>query len=168
MVRMPTSLPLALVIGTPEMRYFAMLSSASRIFWVGRMVIGSTIIPDSLFLTLSTSMACSAMVRFLWMKPIPPSRAMQMAVRASVTVSMAALTRGMLRAILRDNWVVRSTSRGRTSEWDGTSMTSSNVSPSGIFSSNIADSFAFVRKYQRENGSCSRSDAETLSNSKDY
>jgi len=34
------------------------------------------------------------MVMFLWMNPSPPSCAMAMAVRASVTVSMAALTSG--------------------------------------------------------------------------
>ena len=39
------------------------------------------------------------------MMPRPPSRAMQMAVRASVTVSMAALTSGMFRGMLRDRRV---------------------------------------------------------------
>jgi hypothetical protein len=72
---------------------------------------------------------------------------MQIAVRASVTVSMAALTKGMFRAILRDKRVVRSTSRGMTVEWAGRSITSSKVSPSGKLLSDIADSFAFVRKY---------------------
>ncbi len=50
--------------------------------------------------------------RFLWMTPMPPSWAMAMAVRASVTVSMAALTRGMCRRRLRVSWAPTSTSRG--------------------------------------------------------
>ena len=50
---------------------------------------GSMTMPVSAFFTLVTSSACSSMVRFLWMTPRPPSRAMQIAVRASVTVSMA-------------------------------------------------------------------------------
>ncbi len=127
---MPTSFPLLLVIGTPEIRYFSIISSASESSGSGRMVIGSTIIPDSLFLTLSTSEACSAMVRFLWMMPIPPSRAMQMAVRASVTVSMAADSSGMLRRMLGVIQVERSVSLGRIVEWAGSSRTSSNVNPS--------------------------------------
>ena len=37
----------------------------------------------------------------LWMTPMPPSCAMAMAVRDSVTVSMAELSSGMLRRRLR-------------------------------------------------------------------
>ena len=45
--------------------------------------------PVCAFFTRLTSRACSSIVRFLWMKPMPPSRAMRIAVAASVTVSIA-------------------------------------------------------------------------------
>ena len=79
------------------------------------MVTGSTIMPLSDFLTLSTSMAWALISRLRWMNPNPPSRAMLMAVSASVTVSMAALTMGTLRLIRRVNRVLTVTSLGRTS-----------------------------------------------------
>ena len=59
-VRMPTSFPRSSTTGTPEIRKFAMTSSASEIFCVGRHVTGSTIIPLSERLTLSTSAACAS------------------------------------------------------------------------------------------------------------
>ena len=52
------------------------------------------------------------MVMFLWMMPMPPSCAMVMARRASVTVSMAAESSGTFRRMRRVSWVQRSTSRG--------------------------------------------------------
>ena len=60
--------------------------------------------------------------------PMPPSCAMAMARRASVTVSMAADTSGSFSAMLRVNRVAREVSLGRTSENAGTSNTSSKVS----------------------------------------
>ena len=48
--------------------------------------------------------------------PMPPWRAIAMAIRDSVTVSMAADTSGRLRRISRVRRVPRSTSRGRISE----------------------------------------------------
>ena len=101
------------------------------------MVTGSTTIPLSYFLTLVTSSACCAGLRFLWMKPIPPDCAMAMAVRASVTVSMAALTNGILRRMLRLSWAATSTWRGRTSLSAGSKRTSSKVSAIGRFGSSI-------------------------------
>ena len=56
------------------------------------------------------------MVMFLCMTPIPPSRAIAMAIGASVTVSIAAVTKGICRDMLRENGVPRLTVRGRTSE----------------------------------------------------
>ena len=61
----------------------------------GDMVIGSTIMPDSERLTLSTSAAWRAIVRLRCTIPMPPLRAMQIAVSCSVTVSIAAETSGM-------------------------------------------------------------------------
>ena len=66
---------------------------------------------------------------FLWMMPMPPSRAMAMAMRYSVTVSIAALIRGMLRCIFLVSRVRRSMSAGSTSLAAGISSTSSKVSP---------------------------------------
>ena len=73
-----------------------MTSSASATRASGATVTGSTIMPDSERLTLSTSAAWASMVMFLWMIPRPPSWAMAMASGASVTVSMAAETMGTL------------------------------------------------------------------------
>jgi hypothetical protein len=56
------------------------------------------------------------MLMFLWMTPTPPVRAMLMAMRASVTVSMAADSRGMFRRISGVSWEETSTLSGSTSE----------------------------------------------------
>ena len=57
----------------------------------GSMVTGSTTIPLSYFFTLrDLARLPLGACRFLWMMPMPPSCAMAMAVRASVTVSIAA------------------------------------------------------------------------------
>jgi hypothetical protein len=79
------------------------------------MVTGSTTMPDSAFLTLVTSRAWSSIDMFLWRKPMPPSRAMRIAVAASVTVSIAELTSGIRSVMLRVNRVATSTSLGTTS-----------------------------------------------------
>ena len=63
---------------------------------------------------------------------MPPDCAMAMARRLSVTVSIAAETRGMLRPISRVNRVAVSTWVGMTSDAAGCSKTSSKVSPSRI------------------------------------
>jgi len=61
---------------------------------------------------------------------MPPSLAMAMAMRDSVTVSIPALTKGMFNLMFLENRVVMSTSEGRTSEASGTNKTSSKVMPS--------------------------------------
>src|SRR3954471_6638157 len=66
--------------------------------------------------------------RFLWMTPMPPSCAIAIARRASVTVSMAAETTGRFRTMFRLRWVLRLVSRGNTWEYAGTNNTSSKVS----------------------------------------
>ena len=62
------------------------------------------------------------------MMPIPPSCASPIARRASVTVSMAAETIGMLMRMPREKAAAVLTSRGSTFECAGTSRTSSKVS----------------------------------------
>ena len=104
-----------------------MSSRASFTFCSGSIVMGSTIMPLSDFLTLSTSRVCLSMLMLRWMNPIPPSRAMQMAVWDSVTVSMAALTMGMFMMMLFVRLVLVSTSLGRIVDSAGTSSRSSKV-----------------------------------------
>ena len=87
-----------------------------RMVMSGETVIGSRITPLSNFLTRATSRACASMVMFLWMMPMPPSCAMVMARRASVTVSMAAESSGTIEPDAPRERVPRSTSRGRISE----------------------------------------------------
>src|SRR5881409_835564 len=130
LVTMPTSLPF-LVTGMPEIRYCSMILCASRMVWSGEMVTWFRIMPLSDFLTLSTSAAWSVGESTRWMIPTPPSRAIAMASRASVTVSMAALTIGMLIVMRRVNRVRVSVSAGKTEDLAGTNATSSKVSPTG-------------------------------------
>ncbi len=85
--------------------------------------------PFSERFTMSTCSACWLMDIFLWMMPMPPSRAMAMAMRYSVTVSIAALIRGMFSCIFLVSRVFRSMSAGSTSLAAGMSSTSSKVRP---------------------------------------
>ena len=71
-----------------------------RMVMSGETVIGSRITPLSNFLTRATSAAWPSMVMLLWTMPMPPSCAMVMARRASVTVSMAAETSGRFSLIV--------------------------------------------------------------------
>src|SRR5580704_14898570 len=71
------------------------------------------------------------------MMPIPPSRAIVMAARLSVTESIAAEKSGMFRSKPRQSRVLTSTSFGRTSLYAGTSRTSSNVRHSLSVSSSM-------------------------------
>jgi hypothetical protein len=114
MVRMPTGLWWSSTMGRPPMEYLSMAARASRTTASGDRVTGDEMIQVSARLTRLTWSACSSMVRFLWMMPRPPSRAMAMS--DSVTVSMAAETNGMLNLMLRENRVFTWVPTGRTSE----------------------------------------------------
>ena len=125
-VTIPTrSLPLS--TGTPEIPFLRVSSSNSPMLASSWIVIGSLTTPLSYFLTLRTWAACSSTVMLLWTMPIPPSWATAMARAASVTVSIAAERRGMLSSISRVSNVFRETSVATTSEYPGTSRTSSKV-----------------------------------------
>ena len=76
---------------------------------------GSVIIPLWLRLTFCTSAAWSAMVRLRWITPMPPSRARAMAMRASVTLSIAADTTGTASTMSAANVAAVSTVSGSTS-----------------------------------------------------
>jgi hypothetical protein len=106
------SLPCPSTIGTPEILNRRMSWYASRSGRSGPSVIGLRIIPLSLRLTRSTSAACRSTVMFLWSTPMPPARAIAMAISASVTVSMAAETSGMLSGMVRVRRLLVETSRG--------------------------------------------------------
>ena len=115
LVTMPTSLS-PTTTGTPEMPRALVMSMTWRMVVSGVTVMGSTTTPLSYFLTRLTSRTCASMGMLLWTMPMPPSWAMAMASRASVTVSMAADMIGRFRRMPRVSWVERSTSRGSTSE----------------------------------------------------
>ena len=68
---------------------------------------------------------------FLWITPIPPARAIAIAISDSVTVSIAAETRGMLSGIPRVKREPVATSFGWVVEWRGARRTSSNVKALG-------------------------------------
>ena len=127
---MPTSLPPPSTIGMPEILYRAMRSRAARTGASGGSVTGSVIMPLWLRFTRSTSVTCSATERFRCTIPMPPCRAIAMARGASVTVSMAADTIGMLSWIFGVRCAAVLTSFGRTLDSAGSRRTSSKVSPS--------------------------------------
>ena len=126
---MPTSFPFW-TTGMPLMECSRMSATARWMGASGSMVTGSATTADSYFFTFTTSAACASTVRFLWTNPSPPAAAMAIAMRASVTVSIAADTMGMLRVMLRVRRVDVSTDFGSTSDSAGRSRTSSNVSAS--------------------------------------
>src|ERR1700712_3977130 len=66
---------------------------------------------------------------------MPPSRAIAIAIRASVTVSMGEDTTGTFKVMLFVSFVVRITSFGSTSDLPGCNKTSSNVNASTNLSS---------------------------------
>ena len=131
LVMIPTSL-VPRVMGTPEMRNLDMRSSASCRVLSSDNEKGSVMTPFSERFTLSTSSACVSMDMFLWITPMPPCRAIAIAMRCLVTVSMAALIMGMFSVIAFVSFVVNVIMSGVTSEYWGTNRTSSKVIPSPI------------------------------------
>ncbi len=124
-VMMPTSVPSDSTTGRPETRNWPHSASTSATVASGRVVTGLVIMPDSLRFTLSTKAAWSSMERLRWITPRPPWRAIAMAMRASVTVSIAEERRGAATLMLRVRRDVVSASLGMTSVCPGRSMTSS-------------------------------------------
>ena len=56
------------------------------------------------------------MLMFLWITPIPPSRAIAIAIADSVTVSIAAVTKGTFKTMFLEKRVCKETDLGSTSE----------------------------------------------------
>ena len=128
LVTKPTTLPFS-TTGKPDILRLrrACISTNSPISISGPMVTGSFTMPLSWRFTLATALAWRSAVMFLWIMPMPPSCAIEMASLASVTVSIAAESKGVLRVMLRVSGVWSLTSRGSTWERAGTSKTSSKV-----------------------------------------
>ena len=102
LVRMPTSLPAFPLVapsttGMPEMPFSFISAKASASVASGAMVSGFTTMPDSNFLTWRTWAACSSGSMLRWITPMPPACAIAIAMRTSVTVSMAEAMIGILR-----------------------------------------------------------------------
>ena len=85
--------------------------------------------PASDRFTTSTWAACASGDRLRCSTPSPPARAIAMAIRDSVTVSIGDDTSGTLIRTRRVTWVLVSTALGTTSDSAGSSSTSSKVRP---------------------------------------
>ena len=88
--------------GTPLMRNLAHSASASASVASGCTVIGSVTMPDSERFTRSTWLTWSSIDRLRCSTPTPPCRAMAIAMRDSVTLSIAADSSGMFTRTLRE------------------------------------------------------------------
>ena len=103
-------------MGTPETRKRFMRFVASRSVAVSGSVYGLLITPLSLRFTMSTCIAWRSIDMFLCSTPIPPARAIAIAISDSVTVSMAAEMSGMFSSMRRVNHDLVETSLGCVSE----------------------------------------------------
>ena len=113
---MPISFFWESIIGIPPILYFLILDLASETIAVSGRVTGSIIIPDSERFTALTLADCSSIVMFLCNTPIPPSRAIAIAILLSVTVSIAADIIGIFKGMFLLKRDFKETSRGRVSE----------------------------------------------------
>ncbi len=100
-VMMPIRVRSAATTGRPDTRYLAHRSSSSARVTSGPTVTGSVTMPDSERFTRSTWWAWPSIERLRCSTPIPPWRAIAMAIRDSVTVSMAADSSGIATEISR-------------------------------------------------------------------
>mmetsp|Transcript_145318 Transcript_145318/g.264072 ORF Transcript_145318/g.264072 Transcript_145318/m.264072 type:complete len:241 (-) Transcript_145318:317-1039(-) len=87
------------VTGKPVNPQLPLTTSSSATVIVGLMQMGSMMKPLSNFFTFMTSLHWSSIEMFEWMIPMPPSNAIAMAVRASVTVSIGLDTIGVFSLI---------------------------------------------------------------------
>jgi len=114
-VMMPTSVPSPWTTGRPETLNWPQIRSTSATVASGVVVTGFEIIPDSERFTLSTCAAWSSIERFRCSTPRPPWRAIAIAIRDSVTVSIALEMSGAWMRIRLVRRVVVSASEGMTS-----------------------------------------------------
>ena len=125
LVMMPTSLPSPSTTGRPETRNCPHSASTSATVASGVVVTGFEIMPDSERLTLSTCAAWSSIERLRCSTPRPPWRAIAIAMRDSVTVSIADDSSGAATEMRRVSRDEVSASLGMTSVCPGSSITSS-------------------------------------------
>ena len=116
LVTMPMRRRSASRTGKPEIRYSPAVLSSSSSVASGPMVTGLSMMPVCVRFTRSTWSAWSSIERLRCSTPMPPWRAIAMAMRDSVTVSMAAETSGTRIEISRVRRVVVSMSDGARSE----------------------------------------------------
>ena len=135
----PTRFSSSSTTGNPENPCLSFKARISPIVVSGLIITGSRTKPDSKRFTELTLAACSSIVIFRWITPIPPAWAIAIAMRDSVTVSMAADMIGTWRDMEEVSLVFRSTSAGRTADSAGKRRTSSKVSASGMVSLAIRD-----------------------------
>ena len=126
-VIMPTKFLSLSTTGKLANPFFLTISVNSLRVKSGVTVTGSETIPLSNFFTLRTRSAWRSIDIFLWINPIPPSWASEMASLVSVTVSIAADNIGIFRRMVLVSCVDKSAVFGSTVECAGTSRTSSKV-----------------------------------------
>ena len=128
LVKIPTSLSSnPSTTGMPLILYFSINLKASPRVWSGFIVTGLTTIPASNFLTFLTSDAWSFIVKFLCRTPMPPNWAIVIANLCSVTVSIAAESKGIFNFISFVIKVLTSASAGPNLLCAGCNKTSSKV-----------------------------------------
>mmetsp|Transcript_89431 Transcript_89431/g.213645 ORF Transcript_89431/g.213645 Transcript_89431/m.213645 type:complete len:241 (-) Transcript_89431:215-937(-) len=113
------------VTGNPVKPCLVLSKSNSSKVIVGRTHTGSRMKPALNFFTLATSLACPSTERLVWITPMPPSKAIAIAMLDSVTVSIGLDTMGVLKLILRVKRVDKHTSCTPKLMWPGKQMRSS-------------------------------------------
>merc|ERR1719221_647051 len=128
----------------PLLYFFTLLTSAANLSMsdnniVGWIQTGSVMKPLLYFFTLLTSVACSWIVKLLWMTPMAPSSAMPIAILCSVTVSIGLETIGVFNLIALVKLDSSTTSCTPKLICPGKQMRSSYVKPVlQLLSSNIS------------------------------
>eukprot|EP01139_Manchomonas_bermudensis_P021078 Amastigsp_a680949_59.p3 type:complete len:184 gc:universal Amastigsp_a680949_59:710-159(-) len=127
-VTMPRSLEPILpsaVMGTPLNPWRRLIASTSAIVLSGSRQMGSEMNPFLYFLTAEMKLTCSSIVQFEWMMPIPPLRAMAIAMVDVVTVSMGLETNGTASETFFESLLWRTTSEAAKPMWPGRMIMSS-------------------------------------------
>mmetsp|Transcript_79936 Transcript_79936/g.193721 ORF Transcript_79936/g.193721 Transcript_79936/m.193721 type:complete len:298 (+) Transcript_79936:709-1602(+) len=98
------------VTGKPLKPHFFLSSSSSESGMLGLMHTGSVMNPFLNRFTFMTSSDCSWIDMLVWMTPMPPCKAIPIAILDSVTVSMGLETMGVFSLMVLENWESKTTS----------------------------------------------------------
>mmetsp|Transcript_10142 Transcript_10142/g.28679 ORF Transcript_10142/g.28679 Transcript_10142/m.28679 type:complete len:298 (+) Transcript_10142:593-1486(+) len=98
------------VTGKPVKPHCLRSSSSSESSMVGWMQTGSMMKPLRYRFTFMTSSDCSWIDMLVWMTPMPPCKAIPIAILDSVTVSMGLETMGVFSLMVLENWESKTTS----------------------------------------------------------